>query len=184
MIILGVDPGLNITGYGVIEVVNSTIRQSQGCSELRQETKRFSPEFARKGLVKIKEAGVIKTKSQDLISARLDKIYKNLLDIIEEYKPKVLVLEKLYSHYKHPVTSILMGHARGIVCLAAGISGIKLISYPSTRIKKAVTGKGHATKLQVKGMIEQLLALKNKPYPTDVTDALACALTYVNMELR
>ena len=159
MTILGVDPGLNITGYGVITVDKSRH-------------------------LKLKEAGVIRTKSRDGISARLKNIFKNLLDVINEYKPEVLVLEKLYSHYKHPVTSILMGHARGVVCLAAGISGIRLVNYPSTRIKKAVTGRGRASKLQIQGMIQELLKLKKKPEPLDVSDALACALTYVNMELR
>jgi len=159
MIILGVDPGLNITGYGVIEA--------------------HSPHR-----VKLKEAGVIRTLGKQGISPRLKKIYENLQEIIEEYKPEVLILEKLYSHYAHPVTSILMGHARGAVCLAAGINGIKLINYPSTRVKKAITGKGQASKIQVQGMIKELLNLKKKPEPSDVSDALACALTYVNVEMR
>ncbi len=159
MIILGVDPGLNVTGYGVIEVDKSKH-------------------------VKLKEAGVIRTKARDGISDRLEKIHESLLNIVKEYKPEVLVLEKLYSHYKHPVTSILMGHARGAVCLVAGASKVKLASFPSTRIKKAVTGNGHASKQQVQRMIQGLFGLKEKPQPMDVSDALACALTYVNVELR
>ena len=159
MIILGVDPGLNVTGYGVIEVDKSKH-------------------------VKVKEAGVIRTKARDAISGRLEKIHEGLLNIVKEYKPEVLVLEKLYSHYKHPVTSILMGHARGAVCLVAGASKVKLASFPSTRIKKAVTGNGHASKQQVQRMIQGLFGLKEKPEPMDVSDALACALTYVNVELR
>jgi len=159
MIILGVDPGLLVTGYGIIEA-----------------------ETSRK--IRLKEAGVIRTKSRDSIDKRLEDIFKNLTAVIEEYRPEVLVLEKLYSHYKHPVTSILMGHARGIACLAAGLSGIRLINYPSTRIKKAITGSGHASKPQVAGMTQQVLRLKERPKPVDVSDALACALTFVNMELR
>jgi crossover junction endodeoxyribonuclease RuvC len=159
MIILGVDPGLAVTGYGLIEA------------------KKLQP-------AKLKEAGVIRTKASDRISTRLEKIYTNLIDIAKEYKPQVLVLEKLYSHYKHPVTSILMGHARGVVCLAAGVSGMKLVNYPSTRIKKAITGSGHASKVQIQGMIQELLTIKQKPEPMDISDALACALTYVNVELR
>ena len=77
-----------------------------------------------------------------------------------------------------------MGHARGVVCLAAGVLKVKLINYPSTRVKKAITGKGHASKSQVQGMIQVLLNLKTKPDPVDVSDALACALTYVNLELK
>lgn len=159
MNILGVDPGLNITGYGIIEV-----------------TKNKS--------IKVKEAGVIRTKPTDRISARLQKIYKNLLELAKGYKCEVLVLEKLYSHYKHPVTSILMGHARGVACLVAGICEMELVNYPSTRIKKAVTGSGHASKLQMQGMVTQVLGLKVRPEPVDVTDALACALTYVNVEVK
>ena len=159
MIILGVDPGLAVTGYGVIEA-------------------------ARRRDVKLKEAGVIRTKASDNIAKRLGNIHKNLSEIVGEYKPEVIVIEKLYSHYKHPVTSILMGHARGVVCLAAGTSGIRLVNYPSTRIKKAITGSGHASKVQIQGMVRELLRLKNKPESADVSDALACALTYVNVELR
>lgn len=159
MIILGVDPGLAITGYGVLQADRS-------------------------GNIKLKEAGVIRTFPKEGISQRLEKIYSNLLSVIKEYKAEVLVLEKLYSHYKHPVTSILMGHARGVACLAAGIADIKLVSYPSTRIKKAVTGKGHASKLQVQGMVQKLLGLREKPEPVDVSDALASALTYINVELK
>lgn len=159
MIILGVDPGLNITGYGVIE--------SDSPSK-----------------IKLKEAGVIRTNPKDGIAKRLDKIYKNLLDVAQEYKPDVLVLEKLYSHYKHPVTSLLMGHARGVICLVAGVCDVELISYPSTRIKKVITGKGHASKEQVQGMVQGLLKLKKKPEPVDVSDAIACAIAYVNLESK
>lgn len=159
MIVLGIDPGLIATGYGIIEA-------------------------HKKQKVKLKEAGIIRTESRADISKRLEKIYKNLLDIVKEYKPEVMVIEKLYSHYKHPVTSILMGHARGVVCLAAGVSGVKLVSYPSTRIKKSVTGNGHASKQQVAGMVQELLALNKRPEPMDVSDALACALTYVSVELN
>ena len=159
VIILGIDPGLLITGYGVIEA-----------------GKTLKP--------RLKEAGVVRTKASQPISLRLAKIYENLSEIIEEYKPGVVVIEKLYSHYKHPVTSILMGHARGVICLTAGIKNIRLVSYPSTRIKKAVAGSGQATKLQIQGMVQQILGLKTRPEPLDVTDALACALTHVNIELR
>ena len=159
MVILGIDPGLNITGYGLIDA-------------------------ERRGRVKLKEAGVIRTASRDKISKRLEKIYTGFSDIVREYKPEAIVLEKLYSHYRHPATSILMGHARGVICLVAGISGIKLVNYPSTRVKKAVAGNGQARKSQIAGMVQELLGLKNKPHPVDVSDALACALTYVNVELR
>jgi crossover junction endodeoxyribonuclease RuvC len=155
--ILGIDPGLQRTGYGLIE--------STGPENL-----------------KLIEAGVVRTSSESGISERVTGIYENLTDIIQEYKPEVLVLEKLYSHYKHPTTSILMGHVRGVVCLACGVNGIKLVNYSATRIKKAVTGNGHAGKHQVQRMVKTLLSLNIAPKPVDVSDALAIAISYVYIE--
>jgi len=150
MRILGIDPGLGITGYGIIE------------------DKSF----------KVIEAGVIRTQPNTPIQARLKKIYDSLSDIIKEYKPNVLVLEKIYSHYRHPTTAILMGHARAAVCLACGTHNLKLINYPSTKIKKSITGNGHASKQQVQRMVQNLLNLKEPPEPVDVSDALAMAISY------
>src|SRR3989338_9927341 len=104
MRILGIDPGLNTTGYGVIE--------DDG--------------------FKLVEAGVIRTKANTPIQTRIKKIFDKISDIIEEHRPAVLVLEKIYSHYKHPTTSILIGHARAMACLACGVFDIKLVNYPST----------------------------------------------------
>ena len=157
MRILGVDPGLQRTGYGVIEA--------------------SGPDR-----IKIVEAGVIYTGAGDGISKRVLDIYDNLTDVIKETKPEVLVLEKLYSHYKHPATSILMGHARGVVCLACGRNNVKLVNYAATRIKKAVTGNGRAGKHQVQGMVKSLLDLKTAPNPVDISDALAMAISYVFIE--
>ena len=156
MRILGIDPGLGITGYGLIE--------------------------AEKRNFKLIEAGVIKTSPKEGIEERLFKIYANLADLTDEYKPSVLVLEKLYSHYKHPTTALLMGHARGIACLVCGQKNVRLVSYPSTRIKKAVAGKGHASKKQISGMIINLLNIKNSPKYNDVTDALAVAVSHAYIE--
>lgn len=154
MRILGIDPGLETTGYGVIEAAT----------------------------FKVIEAGIIKTQSNTPIQARLQKIYSSITEIIRENRPDVLVLEKIYSHYKHPTTAILMGHARGIACLASGVCGIRLVNYPSTRIKKAVTGNGHASKLQVQRMIQNFLNLKDPPEPVDISDALAMAVSYCFIE--
>lgn len=155
--IMGVDPGLRRTGYGLIE--------ASGRADM-----------------KMLEAGVIHTGEGDGISKRVSDIYDNLADIIDAMRPEVLVLEKLYSHYKHPTTSILMGHARGVVCLACGKNGIRLVNYASTRIKKAVTGNGRAGKHQVQGMVKSILGLKTDPRPADVSDALAMAISYVFIE--
>jgi crossover junction endodeoxyribonuclease RuvC len=154
MRILGIDPGLGTTGYGLIE--DSSF--------------------------KVIEAGVIRTQAGIPIQARLKKLSESLDEILAEHKPAVLVLEKIYSHYKHPTTAILMGHARGAICLACGTHDVKLINYPSTRIKKAVTGNGHASKAQVQRMVQSLLKLKDPPEPVDVSDALAMALSYCFIE--
>lgn len=156
MRILGIDPGLNITGYGLIE--------------------------AKERSFKLVEAGVIRTSSKEGIQNRLLRIYINLIELIDEYHPSVLVIEKLYSHYRHPTTALLMGHARGIICLVSGQKGIPLVSYPATRIKKAVVGKGHASKEQISGMIKSLLGLKRTPDSRDVTDALAVAISHAYIE--
>jgi len=154
MKILGIDPGLVRTGYGLIEV--------------------FSDER-----VKLIEAGIVKTSPNQGISNRLRIIYDNLNDILRSYKPQVVVLEKLYSHYKHPATSILMGHARGVVCLLCGINSVQLVNYSATHIKKAVTGNGRASKKQIQHMVKELLKLKKTPEPVDISDALAMAMSYM-----
>ena len=156
MRILGIDPGLIRTGYGIID--------SDGPGSMR-----------------LVEAGVIKTKANDHIQTRVADIFNTLSDIIRCEKPDVMVLEKIYSHYKHPTTSILMGHARGVVCLTCGLYDVRLVNYPATRIKKAITGNGHASKRQVQGVVRTLLGLKRLPEPADVSDALAMAISFVYM---
>jgi len=155
MKILGVDPGLGITGYGLIEGTGDNI--------------------------KLIEAGVIRTSSDSKITDRLLKIYDGLSEIIEEYRPEALVLEKIYSHYKHPATAILMGHARGVVCLLCGKYNLQLVNYASTHVKKSIAGRGRASKRQVGGMVKTLLSLRSIPQPEDVTDALALAISHLYM---
>ena len=150
MRILGIDPGLGTTGYGIIE----------------------------ERTFKLIEAGIIKTRANTPIQSRLKKIFDSLTEIIKEHKPSVLVLEKIYSHYRHPATAILMGHARAAACLASGIHGIRLVNYPPTKIKKTITGNGHASKEQVQRMVQNILKLKDPPEPVDVSDALAMAISY------
>jgi len=159
MKILGIDPGLVRTGYGLIEASSAES-------------------------VKLIEAGVIKTQPDQGISNRLRIIYDNLGDIITAHKPSVVVLEKLYSHYKHPSTSILMGHARGIACLLCGMNNVRLVNYSATHIKKAVTGNGRASKKQIQRIMKTLLKLKKTPEPFDVSDALAMAMSYVYIGSR
>ena len=159
MKILGVDPGLRITGYGVLSVKGS-----------------------RGSLPKLEilEAGVVRTGEREGIAERLRKIYSGLSEVFKEFKPDAVVIEKLYAHYEHPSTAILMGHARGVVCLLAGVHGVPLASMASTQVKKAVTGHGHAGKAQIQRMIQHTLELKTLPEPPDVADALAVAVAYAS----
>ena len=131
---------------------------------------------------KLIEAGIIKTHANTPIQSRLKKIFDSINEIIKEYKPGVLVLEKIYSHYRHPTTAILMAHARAAACLASGINEIRLVNYPPTKIKKTITGNGHASKQQVQRMVQNILKLKDPPEPVDVSDALAMAISYCYMK--
>ncbi len=153
--ILGIDPGLHITGYGVVEI---------------------SPQRPR-----LCEAGVIRTcpgrKTADM-ALRLRELYQSLDEVIRQFRPAVMVVEQLYAHYQHPRTAILMGHARGVLLLAAGQNDVPVISYNATRIKKTITGSGRAAKDQVQRTIQRELGLPNLPEPPDVADALAAALCH------
>src|SRR3989338_9328265 len=152
MRILGVDPALIVTGYGIIDVYKN----------------RFS----------LVEAGVIKTSSQQKLTDRLEKIYTAVKEIILETKPEALVLEKLYAHYRHPTTAYLLGQARGVICLAAATSNIPLFEYAATRVRKAILGRGSAAKYQIQRMVASMLNINTLPKYTDVTDALALAITH------
>ncbi len=148
--VLGIDPGLNITGYAVLDL---------GRSE---------PDII--------EAGAIRTNAKAPMAERICQIYKELTDIIAEYKPDSAAIEQLYAHYKHPRTAILMGHARGVMLLACQQAGIAVKSVSATQVKKSLTGNGHATKLQVQRSIQAVFKLAELPEPADVADALAIAL--------
>ncbi|MFC1553247.1 crossover junction endodeoxyribonuclease RuvC [candidate division KSB1 bacterium] len=158
MRILGIDPGLENTGYGCIEVLNNDII--------------------------LNEAGVIKTKRNHALEVRLTSIFDNLCEIINEFNPDIVVIEELYSHYKHPKTAIIMGHARGAIILAAGKNSVGVVSYSANRIKKSLTGNGHASKEQVQMMIMSVLNLDSPPSPPDISDALAAALCHANVVNR
>ena len=161
MRILGIDPGLGITGYGVIKA-NSYLPQSEA------------------GGIEILEAGVIKSPLKYSLAQRLSHIYTSIKEIIHEYKPADLVLEKLYSHYKHQMTAIAMAHARGVIALCAGeFPRLRLVDYSAKRIRLALTGNGNASKIQVQRTVQSLFNLKKLPTPADVSDALALAIAHV-----
>jgi crossover junction endodeoxyribonuclease RuvC len=105
-------------------------------------------------------------------------VYNGIVEIIEQFQPKVMAVEQLYAHYQHPRTAILMGHARGAVFLAAAQRGLEVASYNATRVKKTITGNGRASKDQVQRTIQRELGLAKIPEPSDVADALAVALCH------
>ncbi|NOQ22211.1 MAG: crossover junction endodeoxyribonuclease RuvC [Candidatus Aegiribacteria sp.] len=155
-IYLGIDPGLGITGYGVLSF-------SAGSTELL-------------------DAGTIRSNANDPLPARLNELYCGILEVLDKYRPVAMGLEEIYAHYKHPATSIKMAHARGVLCLAAARKQVRLVSLPATRIKKLVTGNGRASKEQVSGMVRHLLGLTFEIKPDDITDALAVAIAAYESE--
>jgi crossover junction endodeoxyribonuclease RuvC len=162
--ILGVDPGLQITGYAVIE--------------------------SGPNAPKVCEAGIIRTapgRATPDMEQRVLTLYNSIVEVMDQFQPHVMAVEQLYAHYQHPVTAILMAHARGVLFLAAGQRQLPVVSYNATRIKKTITGNGRAPKEQVQRVIQQELGLAKLPEPPDVADALATALCHyysLKMPLR
>ncbi len=154
MRILGIDPGLQVCGYAVLD-------------------KNRSAE-------KLLEAGLVRTDSSASIALRLNQVAKDFQALIKKFSPGLVAVEELYSHYAHPKTAILMGHARGVILQAAAAAEIEVRSFSATRIKKAVTGNGRASKMQVQRAIKSLLGLQKLPAPADVADAIAAALCCAN----
>jgi crossover junction endodeoxyribonuclease RuvC len=151
-IILGVDPGLNITGYGLLR--------------------------AQHGKLEIIEAGVIRSKPKHSLEQRLLSLFDGAVEVVDSFRPNVMALEQLYSHYAHPSTAILMGHARGVLCLAAAKFEVPVTHYRATQIKSVMTGNGRAPKSQVQLAVMNHLRLPNVPDPPDVADALAIGICH------
>lgn len=148
--VLGIDPGLNTTGYAVIDT----------CA----------------GAMRLREAGIIRSRAKAEIQVRLHEIHRGVVEVIEAHQPETMALEQLFSHYSRPRTAILMGHARGVICLAAGIAGIPVLNFEPTRVKKVLTGNGRAPKSQIQSAVKFQLGLNTLPEPADVADAMAIAI--------
>ena len=151
MRILGIDPGLAIVGYSIIEYKGSE------CKPL--------------------EYGAITTDSKTLFPDRVKIIYRELNNIIDQYKPDDLAIEELFFN-KNVKTAIKVGQARGVEILAAANKGLNIYEYTPLQIKQAVVGYGRAEKHQVQEMVKMLLNLKEIPKPDDVADALAVAICH------
>lgn len=152
MVVLGIDPGTATTGYGVVTV-------------------------DRIGKMSLRECGVIRTRPRDPLPARLREIYEGVSELIRTHHPDALSVEGIF-YARNVRTTVVLGHARGVILLAAQQAGIHIFEYPPAAIKKAVVGTGAATKDQVQFMLTRLLRLKTPPTPSDAADGVAAALTY------
>ncbi|MHC4645557.1 MAG: crossover junction endodeoxyribonuclease RuvC [Planctomycetota bacterium] len=154
MRILGIDPGLRICGYAVLE--------------------------AGPAGHKLIEAGILRTSKDEAIESKLNQIAQDIRTVLKTFKPQVVAVEQLYSHYAHPRTAILMGHARGVILQKVAEASVEVRSFSATRIKKSVTGNGRASKEQMQRAIQGILSLPALPEPSDVADAIAAAVCCAN----
>ena len=152
--VLGIDPGLRLTGYGVVDLAAGRIEPT------------------------LVEGGVFRLDAKQSMERRLVQLRDDLAAMIEELKPDRLAVEKLYAHYAHPRTAILMGHARGVILCCGAAAGLPIQHLAATEIKKSLTGNGHATKRQVQLSIQAQCRLAEPPSPPDVADAIAIALCH------
>jgi crossover junction endodeoxyribonuclease RuvC len=155
--VVGFDPGLNVTGYGVVECSGPNVR--------------------------LVEAGTVRSKGETL-EDRLLTIHSGVREVIETFKPTAMAIEQVFSHAKFPKTAILLGHARGVICLAGAQAGLAVHHYLPNRVKSTLTGSGHAGKEQVQAAVQRELGLASRPEPADAADALAVALADYHLRLR
>jgi crossover junction endodeoxyribonuclease RuvC len=153
VIVLGVDPGTATTGYGVVRGDGS----------------------APSALI---ECGVIRTRPRDTLPARLAEIYDGIRELIAQHRPDALAVEDVF-YSKNVRTTLVLGHARGVILLAGEQAGLEIHEYPPAEIKKAIVGSGAATKEQVQFMVTRLLRLKSAPQPADASDGVAAALALI-----
>jgi len=150
--VLGLDPGLGVTGYGVISVTGRRVTLIEG--------------------------GAIRTAANQPIATRLACLHADVLALLDEHVPDLVVVEELFAAYSHPRTAIVMAQARGVLLLAAELRGVPVVGYPATEVKRALTGSGRASKAQIQRTVAARLKLSTVPEPPDVADALALALCH------
>ena len=154
-LILGIDPGTAITGYGVVAKEDG-------------------------GAVSLEECGVVRTSSGEVLAVRIRDIYEAVTTLITRHAPSVLVVEDVFLG-KNVQSALKLGHARGAILLAGALGEIPIVEYSPREIKKAVVGNGNATKDQVGFMVQQQLRLKAPPSPADAADGVAAALCHCVM---
>ncbi len=155
MVILGIDPGINVTGFGAIDATDRRVR--------------------------ILAAGDIRPPKGKPLPQRLEFLHRALADLLHRQQPEVVVLEMIFTHERYANTAALMGHARGVACLAAQEQRVSLVEYPPARIKQALTGRGAASKDQVARMVEEWVGRRSPDWSLDATDALALAIAHAHM---
>ena len=155
--VLGIDPGLHRTGYGVIEIPDSKLKTQNS---------------------KLIEGGVLTAKANDDFAWRLQTLYDALCEVLQEHRPDVMVIEELFSTYAHPRSALLMAHARGVMMLAAQQAHVPVHYFLPNEVKQVLTGNGHATKNAIQSAVRSRLGLATAPEPADVADALALALCF------
>lgn len=155
MRVLGIDPGTAVTGYGVVETGNGGA-----------------------GPGRLIECGVIRFAARIPLPRRLHELHAGIAGLIDRHRPDVLALENAFYH-KNVRTTLVLGHARGVVLLAAQQAGLTIAEYPPATVKKTVAGAGAAHKSQVAAMVARLLRLRQAPKPADAADGVAVALTHL-----
>lgn len=153
MLVLGIDPGTANTGYGVV--------RGEGAS-----------------VPALVECGVIRTRARDPLPSRLREIFEGVTELLQRHRPDAVCVEDVF-YSRNVRTTVVLGHARGVILLAAEQAGVLVNELAPAEIKKAVVGTGGATKEQVQFMLTRLLRLKTVPQPTDAADGVAAALACV-----
>lgn len=149
--VLGIDPGLRCTGYGLIDFAGSKIRVIQ--------------------------YGAIRTNADNPFPRRIQTVYDDISEVIQQYEPDEFAIEEAF-YSKNAKTALQLGHVRGVAMLAAMHYTLPVTEYSAKKIKMAITGRGGATKEQVQFMVKNMLGLSEPPTPLDASDALACALCH------
>jgi crossover junction endodeoxyribonuclease RuvC len=155
--VVGFDPGLNVTGYGVVECEGSSVR--------------------------LVEAGTVRSRGE-LLEERLLSIHAGISEVLATFRPTAMAIEQVFAHAKFPKAALILAHARGVICLAGVQSGLAMHHYLPNRVKSTLCGSGHAGKEQMQAAVQRELALAAAPKPADAADALAVALTDYHLRLR
>ncbi len=181
MRVLGIDPGLLVTGFGCIDAAGGygtvpTLVEA-GVFRLGKGHDPGHDGSIDSDLALDESAPDDHQRGQPAasISSRLLELDRDLRDLLERVTPDLVAVEGLFAHYKHPSTAIVMGHARGVILLAVRHSGARLVEYKPNEVKKAVAGYGHASKAQIQEAIKDLYRLDRLPTPADMADAIAIA---------